>query len=180
VKDLSLSVRRGEIFGFLGPNGSGKTTSIRMLCGLLTPDSGEGPVRDILRHQGDQAEAGYMTQAFSFWIDLTIRENLRFIAPCTACRTAAEGSSRRSTISVSGSRQPARRIVVGRVETAPRARRVSAAIPAAAARRTDGGCGPSAAGFWDELHALAARGITVLVGTHYMDEAERCPSWATS
>src|SRR5882724_1410710 len=83
VKDLSLSVRRGEIFGFLGPNGSGKTTSIRMLCGLLTPDSGEGTCLgyDIVRETRQiKRHVGYMTQRFSFWEDLTIRENLRFIA----------------------------------------------------------------------------------------------------
>src|SRR5206468_7522620 len=83
VKDLALNVRRGEIFGFLGPNGSGKTTSIRMICGLLTPDSGEGTCLgyDIV-HETKQIkrQVGYMTQRFSFWEDLTIRENLRFIA----------------------------------------------------------------------------------------------------
>jgi len=83
VKDLALKVHRGEIFGFLGPNGSGKTTSIRMLCGLLTPDSGEGTClgHDILREtKAIKREVGYMTQRFSFWEDLTIRENLRFVA----------------------------------------------------------------------------------------------------
>ena len=83
VIDLSLSVRRGEIFGFLGPNGSGKTTSIRMLCGLLTPDSGEGRCLgfDIVREaKSIKREVGYMTQRFSFWDDLTIRENLNFVA----------------------------------------------------------------------------------------------------
>src|SRR5881227_3605221 len=83
VKDLALSVWRGEIFGFLGPNGSGKTTSIRMLCGLLTPDSGEGTCLgyDILRETKEiKRHVGYMTQRFSFWEDLTIRENLAFTA----------------------------------------------------------------------------------------------------
>src|SRR6266540_4339503 len=83
VKDLSLTVRRGEIFGFLGPNGSGKTTSIRMLCGLLTPDSGEGTCLgfDIIRETKQiKRQVGYMTQRFSFWEDLTIRENLHFVA----------------------------------------------------------------------------------------------------
>src|SRR6187455_815927 len=83
VRDLALSVRRGEIFGFLGPNGSGKTTSIRMLCGLLTPDSGEGTCLgfDIRREsKAIKRHVGYMTQRFSLWEDLTIRENLRFVA----------------------------------------------------------------------------------------------------
>ena len=83
VKNLSLQVRQGEIFGFLGPNGSGKTTSIRMLCGLLTPDSGSGTCLgfDVIRETAAiKREVGYMTQRFSLWEDLTLRENLDFIA----------------------------------------------------------------------------------------------------
>src|SRR6187431_3751750 len=82
VKDFSLQVRRGEIYGFLGPNGSGKTTSIRMICGLLKPDSGEGSClgHDIRDSAAIKREVGYMTQRFSLWEDLTIRENLDFIA----------------------------------------------------------------------------------------------------
>ena len=83
VNDLSLQVARGEIFGFLGPNGSGKTTSIRILCGLLTPDSGSGTCLgyDILKQSGEiKRRVGYMTQKFSFWDDLSIRENLDFVA----------------------------------------------------------------------------------------------------
>src|SRR5690242_328791 len=83
VNDLSLRVTRGEIFGFLGPNGSGKTTTIRMMCGLLTPDSGTGTClgHDIRREQGEiKRRVGYMTQRFSFWEDLSIRENLDFVA----------------------------------------------------------------------------------------------------
>src|SRR6266581_7621792 len=83
VKDFSLQVRRGEIYGFLGPNGSGKATSIRMLCGLLKPDSGSGEClgHDVLTEMGAiKREVGYMTQRFSLWEDLTIRENLDFVA----------------------------------------------------------------------------------------------------
>ena len=83
VKDLSLRVRRGEIFGFLGPNGSGKTTTIRMMCGLLKPDSGSGTCLgyDILHDSAEiKRRVGYMTQRFSFWEDLTITENLDFVA----------------------------------------------------------------------------------------------------
>src|SRR5690349_14558493 len=83
VKDFSLQVKRGEIYGFLGPNGSGKTTSIRMLCGLLKPDSGRGTClgHDVLRETAAiKREVGYMTQRFSLWEDLTIRENLEFVA----------------------------------------------------------------------------------------------------
>ena len=82
VKDFSLQVREGEIYGFLGPNGSGKTTSIRMICGLLKPDSGHGTCLgfDIKDSTAIKREVGYMTQRFSLWEDLTIRENLEFIA----------------------------------------------------------------------------------------------------
>src|SRR6185295_18750801 len=82
VKDFSLQVRRGEIYGFLGPNGSGKTTSIRMICGLLKPDSGHGTCLgfDIRNSTAIKREVGYMTQRFSLWEDLTIRENLEFVA----------------------------------------------------------------------------------------------------
>ena len=83
VRDLSLQVKRGEIFGFLGPNGSGKTTSIRLMCGLLTPDSGEGTCLgfDIVRESSEvKRRVGYMTQKFSLWEDLSIRENLGFVA----------------------------------------------------------------------------------------------------
>src|SRR5262249_19552501 len=180
VKDLALRVRRGEIFGFLGPNGSGKTTSIRMLCGLLTPDSGEGTClgHDILTEtKAIKREVGYMTQAFSFWIDLTIRENLRFIARMYGMKDQSK-----------------------RVEEALQHLGLAAAADKLAGSLSGGwkqrlalaacllhdpqlllldeptaGVDPKARrDFWDELHALAARGITVLVSTHYMDEAERC------
>src|ERR1700752_2710953 len=83
VRDVSLRVRPGEIFGFLGPNGSGKTTTIRMMCGLLRPDSGSGTClgHDIVRESAEiKRNVGYMTQKFSFWEDLTISENLEFVA----------------------------------------------------------------------------------------------------
>ena len=96
VKDLSLQVRRGEIHGFLGPNGSGKTTSIRMLCGLLTPDSGKATCLgyDVMRQTAQiKREVGYMTQRFSLWEDLTIRENLDFIARMYGMERRAEAVS---------------------------------------------------------------------------------------
>ena len=83
VNAIDLQVRRGEIYGFLGPNGSGKTTFIRMLCGLLTPDAGTGVVLgyDVRTQQAEiKRHVGYMTQRFSLWEDLTIRENLEFVA----------------------------------------------------------------------------------------------------
>ena len=145
VRDLSLSVRRGEIFGFLGPNGSGKTTSIRMLCGLLTPDSGEGTCLGYdIRRESDaiKRHVGYMTQRFSFWEDLTIRENLRFRRAHVRDARAARGASTRrsSELGLTDRARPARRHALRRLEAAARARRVPAArAAAAAARRADRG-----------------------------------------
>lgn len=180
VRDLSLSVRRGEIFGFLGPNGSGKTTTIRMLCGLLTPDSGEGTCLgyDIRRDSYEiKRRAGYMTQRFSFWEDLTIRENLQFVARMygMADRNAkVEASLERLGLQERGNQ------LAGTLSGGWKQRLALAACllhepllllldePTA-------GVDPEARReFWEELHAFAATGITVLVSTHYMDEAERC------
>jgi ABC-2 type transport system ATP-binding protein len=180
VKDLTLQVRRGEIFGFLGPNGSGKTTSIRMLCGLLTPDSGEGSCLgyDILTQTKEiKRHAGYMTQRFSFWEDLTIRENLRFIARMYGM---ADGAARVDQ-------------ALDQLGLAARANQLAGALSGGWKQRValaacllhdpqlllldepTAGVDPKARrDFWEELHTLAARGITVLVSTHYMDEAERC------
>jgi ABC-2 type transport system ATP-binding protein len=180
VQDLSLSVRRGEIFGFLGPNGSGKTTSIRMLCGLLTPDSGEGRClgHDIVGEaKAIKREVGYMTQRFSFWEDLTIRENLNFIARMYGMRNA---------------RHKVDAALAG-LGLAARANQLAGALSGGWKQRLalaacllhdpklllldepTAGVDPKARrDFWEELHALAASGITVLVSTHYMDEAERC------
>ena len=180
VQDLSLSVRRGEIFGFLGPNGSGKTTSIRMLCGLLTPDSGEGRCLgfDIVREaKSIKREVGYMTQRFSFWEDLTIRENLNFIARMYGMKDA----------------RPKVDEALDHLGLTERANQLAGALSGGWKQRLalaacllhdpklllldepTAGVDPKARrDFWEELHALAARGITVLVSTHYMDEAERC------
>ncbi|HKW81899.1 MAG TPA: ABC transporter ATP-binding protein [Casimicrobiaceae bacterium] len=180
VKDLTLTVRRGEIFGFLGPNGSGKTTSIRMLCGLLTPDSGEGTCLgyDILTQTKEiKHHVGYMTQRFSFWEDLTIRENLRFIARMYGMPDGKERVDQ----------------ALDRLGLAARADQLAASLSGGWKQRLalaacllhdpelllldepTAGVDPKARrDFWEELHALAARGITVLVSTHYMDEAERC------
>ena len=97
VRDLSLRASRGEILGFLGPNGSGKTTSIRMMCGLLTPDSGSGTCLgyDILKESREiKRRVGYMTQRFSFWEDLSIRENLDFVARIYEMRSRREAVER--------------------------------------------------------------------------------------
>jgi ABC-type multidrug transport system ATPase subunit len=132
VKDLSLRVERGEIFGFLGPDGSGKTTTIRMMCGLLRPDSGSGTCLgyDIVHESGEiKRKAGYMTQRFSFWEDLTIAENLDFVARMYARWPWPDGT-----------RRSARRRIVRRMETAHGTRCLYvASTAAAAARRTHRG-----------------------------------------
>ena len=180
VRNVSLRVRRGEILGFLGPNGSGKTTTIRMMCGLLRPDSGRGTCLgyDIVGQSAEiKRNVGYMTQRFSFWEDLTIRENLNFVArmyqissPNRAVHTALQGLGlteradqlagelsggwkQRMALAACMLHQP--KLLLLDEPTAgvdPRARR----------------------DFWDEIQTLAAHGISVLVSTHYMDEAVRC------
>ena len=172
---------RGEIFGFLGPNGSGKTTSIRMMCGLLTPDSGSGTCLgyDILKQSDEiKRRVGYMTQRFSFWDDLSIRENLDFVARIYEMPSAARGGGARDR--GPGPRRRARRSSPGALSGGWKQRLALAACMLHEPElllldEPTAGVDPGARrDFWDELHALAARGISVLVSTHYMDEAERC------
>ncbi len=180
VRDLSLQVRRGEIFGFLGPNGSGKTTSIRLLCGLLKSDSGSGTCLgyDVIRESpAIKREVGYMTQRFSLWEDLSIRENLEFIARMYGMKSMKEA--------VAGA--------IERLGLETRQNQLAGALSGGWKQRLalaacmlhqpklllldepTAGVDPKARrDFWEEIHALAANGITVLVSTHYMDEAERC------
>jgi ABC-2 type transport system ATP-binding protein len=180
VKDVSLQVQRGEIFGFLGPNGSGKTTCIRMLCGLLRPDSGSGTClgADIVRESARiKRQVGYMTQRFSFWEDLSIRENLDFVARLyemhdreRAVQQALEGLGleRRSD-------QLAGTLSGGWKQRLALAACLLHDPQLLLLDEPTAGVDPSARrDFWEELHRLAARGISVLVSTHYMDEAERC------
>jgi len=180
VDNVSLQIEQGHITGFLGPNGSGKTTSLRMLCGLLTPDSGEGQVLglDFPREaEAIKRQTGYMTQRFSLYEDLTIEENLTFIARVYGldrvnltvdetldklgldhrrkqlAGTLSGGWKQRMALAAAVMHQP--RLLLLDEPTAgvdPQARR----------------------DFWDEIHQLADGGMTVLVSTHYMDEAERC------
>ena len=180
VRDLALRVRRGEIFGFLGPNGSGKTTSIRMLCGLLTPTSGEGTCLgyDILREAREiKRHVGYMTQRFSLWEDLTIRENLRFVARMYGMDDVKARVER--ALAGLGLADRAGQLA-GELSGGWKQRLALAACllhePALLLLdEPTAGVDPKARrDFWDELHRLAATGITVLVSTHYMDEAERC------
>ena len=180
VRDLSMQVRRGTIYGFLGPNGSGKTTTIRMLCGLLTPDGGQGTCLGFdLRTQTEQIKrrVGYMTQRFSLYEDLSVRENLEFVARLYGlpdARGAVRAMIERlglgdRTEQLAGTLSGGwkQRLALGAC-TLPNPQLLLLDEPTA-------GVDPKARReFWSEIHALAADGLTVLVSTHYMDEAERC------
>ena len=180
VQDLSMQVRRGSIYGFLGPNGSGKTTTIRMLCGLLTPDSGTGTCLGYdIRRDADKIKlrVGYMTQRFSLYQDLSVRENLEFVARLYGLSNP-KGAARDmiSRLGLSGREEQLagelsggwkQRLALGAC-TLPGPQLLLLDEPTA-------GVDPKARrDFWNEIHALAAEGLTVLVSTHYMDEAERC------
>lgn len=180
VRDLALQVPKGEIYGFLGPNGSGKTTTLRLLCGLLTPDAGEGTCLGYdIRTEADaiKRNVGYMTQRFSLYTDLSIRENLEFVARVygisdpkgAATRAIARLglTSRQDQLAGELSGGWKQRLALGAC-ILPEPRLLLLDEPTA-------GVDPKARReFWDEIHGLAAEGITVLVSTHYMDEAERC------
>jgi ABC-2 type transport system ATP-binding protein len=180
VDDVTLQVAAGRICGFLGPNGSGKTTTIRMLCGLLTPDAGEGTCLGLdLRRDAlaIRREVGYMTQRFGLYEDLSIRENLDFIGRLYELPRRREAVDR----------------TLERLGLAARQHQLAGALSGGWKQRLalaaclmhepqlllldepTAGVDPKARrDFWDQIHALAADGITVLVSTHYMDEAERC------
>jgi ABC-2 type transport system ATP-binding protein len=180
VRDLSMQVKRGMIYGFLGPNGSGKTTTIRMLCGLLTPDEGTGTCLGYdIRTETDKIkrQVGYMTQRFSLYQDLSVRENLEFVARLYAvrdptgaardmvARLGLQGREEQLAGALSGGWK--QRLALGAC-TLPNPQLLLLDEPTA-------GVDPKARReFWNEIHALAAQGLTVLVSTHYMDEAERC------
>ena len=180
VVGVSLRVAQGEIFGFLGPNGSGKTTSIRMMCGLLTPDAGSGTCLGYdIRREADQIKrrVGYMTQRFSFWDDLTIRENLDFIARVYGMKDRRTVIDR--ALADLGLASRAHQLT-GTLSGGWKQRLALAACMLHKPRvllldEPTAGVDPNARRqFWEELHRLAAEGISVLVSTHYMDEAERC------
>jgi ABC-2 type transport system ATP-binding protein len=184
VDKVDLRVARGQIYGFLGPNGSGKTTTIRMLCGLLTPDAGEGQCLGLdLRREARaiKRQVGYMTQKFGLYEDLSIEENLDFIARVYA---------------VQGRRERVEQ-AVARLGLAPRRKQLAGALSGGWKQRLalaacllhqpqlllldepTAGVDPQARRlFWDQLHELASTGLTVLVSTHYMDEAARCHALA--
>jgi ABC-type multidrug transport system ATPase subunit len=180
VADLSLRVQKGEVCGFLGANGSGKTTTIRMLCGLLTPDKGGGTCLglDVIRDAAKiRRRIGYMTQRFSFYDDLTVFENLDFVA------AVYEMAHRRAAVAG----------IMDRMGLADRADQLAGELSGGWKQRlalaacvlhqpdlllldepTAGVDAQARREFWDLIHDLAQDGLTVLVSTHYMDEAERC------
>jgi ABC-2 type transport system ATP-binding protein len=180
VDHVSMSVAKGEISGFLGPNGSGKTTTIRVMCGLLTPDEGEGTVLgyDIRRESLKiKREVGYMTQRFSFYEDLTIEENLAFVARLYQLKPADEHVRRTlDNLGLTARRNQ----LAGTLSGGWKQRLALAACIMHEPKlllldEPTAGVDPKARReFWDEIHKLAADGLTVLVSTHYMDEAERC------
>jgi ABC-2 type transport system ATP-binding protein len=180
VKDFSLKVQPGEIYGFLGPNGSGKTTTIRMLCGLLRPDAGKGIVlgHDVVRETSAiKRQVGYMTQRFSLWEDLTIRENLEFIARMYGMRE--RGGALAAALAQLGLEKRQHQLA-GTLSGGWKQRLALAACMLHEPKlllldEPTAGVDPQARrDFWEEIHGLAAQGISVLVSTHYMDEAERC------
>jgi ABC-2 type transport system ATP-binding protein len=180
VDHVSMNVRAGEIAGFLGPNGSGKTTTIRVMCGLLHADEGEGTVLGYdIRTEAlkIKREVGYMTQRFSFYEDLSIEENLSFVARLYGMRPVREHV--RKTLEDLGL-YSRRKQLAGTLSGGWKQRLALAACimhnpKVLLLDEPTAGVDPKARrDFWDEIHRLAANGLTVLVSTHYMDEAERC------
>jgi ABC-2 type transport system ATP-binding protein len=180
VDDVSIRVGRGRICGFLGPNGSGKTTTIRLLCGLLKPDAGSGTCLglDILRESGRiKRRVGYMTQRFSLYEDLSLRENLDFIARMYAVpdRPRAVAAALEKLGLTNRGAQLAGELSGGWKQRLALAACLLHDPQLLLLDEPTAGVDPNARReFWDQIHGLAAGGITVLVSTHYMDEAERC------
>jgi len=182
VDRLTFDVKEGEVFGFLGSNGAGKSTTIRMLCGLLEPTSGTAVVGgiDVSRDpEGVKRRIGYMSQRFSLYEQLTVDQNIRFFGGIYGLDRARLEARRRFVVDMAGlqGREHLRaaelaggwkqRLALGAC-TLPSPQLLLLDEPTA-------GVDPKARReFWNEIHALAAEGLTVLVSTHYMDEAERC------
>lgn len=180
VNKVDLQVKKGEVFGFLGPNGSGKTTTIRMLCGLLRADAGQGTCLGfniLTQTEQIKARVGYMTQHFSLYTELSIEENLDFIARVYGVperkKKVAESLDRLNLTSRKNQ-------LTGELSGGWKQR---VALAACLIHDPDlllldeptAGVDPLARReFWDHIHALSDQGVTTLVSTHYMDEAERC------
>ena len=182
VRDVTMSVRRGEIFGVLGPNGAGKSTTIRMLCGILAPSGGRGTVvgHDIASEpERIKQRIGYMTQRFSLYEDLTVLENLRFYAGIYGVDRAGRRARIEEVIAAAGLGDR-RHQIAGTLSGGwkQRVALASATIhrpPLLFLDEPTAGVDPvSRREFWDQIHRLADGGTTVLLTTHYMDEAERC------
>lgn len=180
VNGVDIQLPTGQVWGFLGPNGSGKTTTIRMICGLLSCDEGSGNCLgfDILREAEEiRRLTGYMTQKFSFWNDLTLRENLDFVARMYQLPKRRERVDQ--TLEKLGL-QHRQKQLAGELSGGWKQRLALAAVTLHQPKlllldEPTAGVDPQARrDFWDEIHYLSSQGLTVLVSTHYMDEAERC------
>lgn len=180
VDHVDLTVMPGRICGFLGPNGSGKTTTLRMICGLLIPDAGEGEVLGLdlsTKRRAIKHQIGYMTQKFGLFSDLSIAENLEFIARVYRLDRRRERVA--ETLEKLGLTSRADQLA-GKLSGGWKQRLALAAAVMHEPKillldEPTAGVDPQARReFWDQIHALAAEGMTVLVSTHYMDEAERC------
>lgn len=180
VDGIDIRMPRGQVWGFLGPNGSGKTTTIRMLCGLLRADGGEGTCLGFdIRRQSRQIKdrVGYMTQKFSYWEDLTIRENLEFVANLygVADRKAVVDRTLETLGLASRQNQLAGALSGGWKQRLALAACTLHEPQMLMLDEPTAGVDPQARrDFWDQIHRLSSEGLTVLVSTHYMDEAERC------
>ena len=180
VDAVNLSVARGRICGFLGPNGSGKTTTLRMICGLLIPDAGDGTVlgQDLrAKRSAIKARVGYMTQKFGLFSDLTIAENLEFFARVHGLPRRQErvAEALEKLGLATRSDQLAGKLSGGWKQRLALAACVLHDPEILLLDEPTAGVDPQARReFWDQIHGLAAGGMTVLVSTHYMDEAERC------
>ena len=186
VRDLDLEVPRSRIYGFLGPNGSGKTTAIRMLCGLLTPT--EGDINVLGYAIPDEAEAlrlkvGYMTQKFSLFEDLTVTENLQFMADIYTLDKAHKSMR----IGLAIERYELGKLINQRAGTLSGGQKQRLALAATTLHEpellfldepTSAVDPENRRAFWESLFDLVAEGTTILVSTHYMDEAERCHALA--